>query len=153
MAVDIQLTTFSETDLAWAAGIVDGEGCIHIARNGPERWLLRVSVCNTDFRMTGRLFGLFGGNLCGVTFHRNSRSTKAQEKWEICGAKAAEFLKRIRPFLVVKGEQVDVAIRSRQFVRKGGSDADKDHWKIAEMERCAFFLSRMKDEPWLSIPK
>src|SRR5687767_2509387 len=46
------------TDLAWAAGIVDGEGYVSI----DTTFVLRLSVSNTDPRITDRLLHLFGGS-------------------------------------------------------------------------------------------
>ena len=47
-----------ESDLAWAAGIVDGEGCISLhtvkAKHGPC-YVLRLSVTNTSLLMLHRL--------------------------------------------------------------------------------------------------
>jgi len=46
----------TEREKAWAAGIIDGEGCIWINSNR-----LMLEVFNTDIRMPQKLKDLFGG--------------------------------------------------------------------------------------------
>lgn len=111
------------TDLAWAVGIVDGEGCISLIRikrydsyGTGVTFDLRLDVANTDPRMPARLKTLFGGSICPNTQDKrpNRRPTWG---WHIHGAKAAAVLRAMRPYFCIKGEQADVAILSRNFVR------------------------------------
>ena len=99
-------------DLAWAAGVVDGEGCIHIATTRDRRvagtyvrYDLRVSVANIDPRMCLRLRDLFGG---GLTAYSRARG-RPYLVWAVSGARAVQILHELYPFLVCKQDQAEVA--------------------------------------------
>lgn len=106
-------TTAKDTDLAWAAGIVDGEGCIHIKmqadkRRGTNRHVLVVSVVNTDPRMVQRLHDVFGGYV-GLG-NKPSGRRRRRFVWIAQAWGAAAFLQAISPYIVSKQDQVEVAL-------------------------------------------
>jgi len=95
--------------LAYCAGIIDGEGCISI-HDGPRQrnWTIRVTVDMQSEKIINFLIGTFGGH--------SNRVEKATAKyaiyyWYMCGAKAFEILKKIKPYLVEKRPQADEAIK------------------------------------------
>ena len=103
-------------DLAWTAGIIDGEGSIFVMtqkRKDRERdtnYVLRVSVQSTDPFMTAELKKMF---LDGAEFsvQRDNRPECSDTmKWQINGRRAAKFLRSILPFMRVKAEQAKLAI-------------------------------------------
>ena len=137
-----------QTDLAWAAGIVDGEGSICLIKCHRQDeyglrygWDLRVDVGNTDPRMLIRLRAIFG---CGG-IGPNSKDNRPNRlpSWGIHwhGNNAAEVLRLIRPFLVIKGEQADVALESSAFVRH---DKRADVKKADAMNQCHLKLRGLK---------
>jgi hypothetical protein len=113
---------------AYAAGLIDGEGCIHISKEKPEtmeravnsKYGLTVIVDMADGKGIDLLYGLFGGKIKQVdTNKRKSFIPYTFDKswhWEIYGTKAKEMLKKIYPFLRIKKEQARIAIdfRTRQ---------------------------------------
>lgn len=114
-------------DLAWCAGIMDGEGSIFVMkqkRKDRERdvnYILRVSVQSTDPYMTKELLNLFPD---GAEFnvHRDKHNNYSDTlKWQLSGKKAARFLKEILPFMRVKMEQAKLAIEFQETTKK--------HWK------------------------
>lgn len=96
----------------WAAGIIDGEGCIHLARpcGRSKLWDLQVIVVNTNRPMLEKLSQLFGGNISRPRADDTKR--KPVYRWYVRGDGAVEALKRMRPWLVTKAAQADVAISS-----------------------------------------
>lgn len=106
-----------DTDLAWTAGIVDGEGCIDIRKMRPTgnpkrpygKYICALRVSNTDVRMVMRLKELFGGNVQGPRLLR--LSTKPAYEWILVGGKATNAIRAICPFLVVKREQAELYLR------------------------------------------
>jgi hypothetical protein len=110
----------TETDLAWAAGIVDGEGSIVIesATNSRKCHVLRVIVANTDPRMPLALRALFGGTVLPTkkqqAHHRQAWS------WVVSTAQAHAVLVAIRPYLICKAEQADLGIEFGTTKRKAG---------------------------------
>jgi hypothetical protein len=110
------------TDLAWAAGIIDGEGHIQISRrklDKPTRktagWSFCVRVGNTDPRMTDRLWQLFGGSVQGPRFNR--LASRPSYEWVAMSAIGRHVLEAILPYLVVKHDQAEVAIRFAATIR------------------------------------
>lgn len=105
------------TILAYAAGIVDGEGCINSNGIKPESNKLgsiRVAVSNTDRRVIEWLQENFGGSIYDYpqTEKRNYYS------WQVFCKKAELFLRAICPYLIIKQEQAEVAIELRNLKRK-----------------------------------
>uniref|UniRef100_A0A6M3L8C4 Homing endonuclease n=1 Tax=viral metagenome TaxID=1070528 RepID=A0A6M3L8C4_9ZZZZ len=88
-----------ETERAWTAGIIDGEGCIWLDRNRPM-----LEVWNTDIRMLEKLKGLFDGMIYEV-IRKNRPRTKICWRWRITGKKVIYCLEMILPYLTIKGEK------------------------------------------------
>lgn len=106
-------------DLAYAAGIIDGEGCITIAKSPVYRnrrqlnpqYQLRVAVVMTDPSACKWLHEKWpGGFSCLHPERYNSRARKTYA-WNLTANKAASFLGAIRPFLKIKHRQAMVAIQ------------------------------------------
>lgn len=130
--------------LAWAAGIVDGEGYIRFKRgkyrSGNVAYLLQVSVTNTDIRMLEALQKLFRGVIYQSAV---SDDTKMDcWTWTASHGGAEKVLRAIRPFLVVKKEQADLALLSRKHTIRGPKSRGSEF-----MEANVDEMSRLKREP------
>lgn len=112
-----------ETDLAYAAGIVDGEGCVCIFKakaRGLKRiygYRMSVSVKNTNEGLINWLESLFGGGGRKLTGRSNCKDVWT---WELYAYKASDFLKLIYSYLRIKRPQADIAIEFQKSKRKGG---------------------------------
>ena len=104
-------------ELCWAAGIIDGEGCISIHRrhsatdkklNHSPYYRLDLKVKMVHKPAIERLMNIFGvGNL-----HRSlpgKRSRRMLWRWDITGNQCINVLQLIRPYLVVKSKEADIA--------------------------------------------
>jgi len=91
-----------DTDLAYAAGFFDGEGCIMIAKNGA----VDVRITNTALNVLQKLQSVFGGNIG----NRTQRVNKKQYSYCFYGDNAIEFIKKIKPFLVEKLPQAETIL-------------------------------------------
>lgn len=92
------------TDLAYAAGMVDGEGCIHILyHRGRGHHSINVIITNTDPRVAEWLLERFGGRV----HHPRERV----DNWTVSARKAAAFLELVYPYLVIKKEQADLVLK------------------------------------------
>lgn len=113
-------------DLAWTAGIIDGEGSIFVMKQGRtdrERdvnYILRVSVQSTDPYMSHELQKMWPD---GAEFNVQRREEHYSNtlKWQLSGKKAARFLSEIKPFMRVKHSQAELAIEFQSTTKK--------HWK------------------------
>ena len=124
------------TDLAYLAGIVDGEGYIGISadhRNrNPDRpcWRLRVVVTNTNEWLMHHLKFSIGG---GTIRLRNGNLMPCYQ-WSIERGKAAEFLKLILPYLRLKKPQAELAIKFQASVTRSTRKLTEGQLAVREAE-------------------
>jgi len=101
--------------LAYLAGLFDGEGCVTFAPNyarAPGTGSLRAGVVNTDLDLLTPFRTAFGGRI--VRLGRSRAHWRAAFQWYACGDTASNALVALRPFLVAKGPQVDLALQIRE---------------------------------------
>ena len=104
----------SDTDWAYAAGFVDGEGCIAIVRSftparGRYYYGVHVVVANTDREVLEWFKSLWGGSVVIVSSVRPAMSRTAWN-WRCATTIAKPFLTGIGPWLRVKRPQCDNAL-------------------------------------------
>jgi hypothetical protein len=103
------------TDHAWAAGIIDGEGCIAIKRSrGYFVLALTVGQSGHDEpAMLRRLVELYGGTVRrGTVDARPGR--RRRWDWTVVGRQAEVVLRQVAPYVVAKREQLDLALEYRR---------------------------------------
>lgn len=140
------------TDLAYVAGIVDGEGCIdihHRIRPGHNyaELVMRVSVTSTDLWLCHMLKMGFGGKVSERSGLPSTR--KRTFDWKIERNSAADFLKLILPYMHLKGPQAELAI---QFQSQRGQHATRhseERRAVAEAQR--IMLQEMKHNKLSSV--
>ena len=99
-----------ETDLAWAAGFIDGEGTVVVVhRKDDDSFGLRLVVSQTVERPLQTLKDMFGGSVYQRKDNRKE-SYKTLWTWQAAGQTAQETLKAIYPFLQVKSHQAAIAL-------------------------------------------
>lgn len=108
--------------IAWAAGFIDGEGTICISKGKPSkngvspRYNLVVQAGGTRLEPLLRLQSLFGGSI-----HTHNYNSRAKESWKpysiwyISTLKAVSCLKRVLPYLTIKGEQASLGLDLQQL--------------------------------------
>lgn len=98
------------TDYAWAAGFVDGEGCVslhlHTRRPGTKYPLVQLIVVQKDRRPLDHLQVIFGANETIGTTRRGPKH-RTYYRLVFSGRRAAEVLTKLLPHLILKR---DVAI-------------------------------------------
>lgn len=100
-----------EVQLIYLAGIVDGEGHIRISDNTRRRgnktytWpTKRIVVANTNKELMEWLIDNFGG-----AYHSRPKPYEHYQQgyaWEITGENAVMLGNRLKPYLIVKKEQL-----------------------------------------------
>jgi len=127
-----------DTDAAWAAGFFDGEGYVGIARRR-NKWLrkkdntiqeytafcLVVKIGQVVEEPLIKLQKLFGGSIAKTARHKTKTNWHQIRNWEIQGPAAETFLIKVRPYLIVKAQQADIALQYRLTVNKGKLDEEK----------------------------
>lgn len=111
-----------KAEYAYAAGLIDGEGCIGI-RSYKKRELmfylltLEVTMGRKGYDSLKKMQLVFGGNLKKLS-ERTERHD-AVWRWSMSGVVAEKVIKEIFPFLIVKSEQAGLAIRFCQMRERG----------------------------------
>ena len=90
------------TELAYFAGFFDGEGCVAAYR---RKYV--VSLTNCDVRPLVRARELWGGFISRQTVESRKFALRDLWRWQIYGQKSRAFLEAIRPFSLLKREQID----------------------------------------------
>jgi len=115
----------TETTYAYIAGILDGEGTIHIT----NQFNLRVSIRNTSKDVVAWMQKIAGeGNIYG-----DKRRQKTCYSLELCSNKAARFLIPLLPYLKIKKAQAKLALSFQENMIQGRRlTPTKKAWR----ERC-----------------
>lgn len=104
-----------KTDLAYTAGIIDGEGCISLSRYGKGDTYyisLSVSVGNTNEWLIQWLKFSYGGRtILKGGKNRQGKNWKPCWEWIISSNEALDFLRLLYPYLRLKKAQTEIAIR------------------------------------------
>lgn len=117
------MANISELDLAYAAGLIDGEGTIGITELKPNDALtkngMRVrkspqhriyAACTmTDEAPIMFLHLLFGGHI--QSLKSRGKNHKPTFRWSVASQTAAEFCEKISPYLRLKKPQAEIAAR------------------------------------------
>jgi len=104
-----------KTELAYVAGIIDGEGCIGIqtfktrGRRGGVRYGMYVTVANTNEWLIQWFKFNFGGCVCRTD--NSGSNNKDCWSWRIQTRQAADFLRLVLPYLQIKRFRAEVALQ------------------------------------------
>jgi hypothetical protein len=117
----------------WMAALVDGEGCINMSKHhhrnarGPA-YRVTVIVSNTNRAILDAIAALTG--LGKVTQSRPERTRwRAQFEWRTSGCgQSRTFLDEIQPWLIVKRQQAEVALKACAILTPG------NRWKHPDRE-------------------
>jgi hypothetical protein len=114
----------SETDWAYAAGFVDGEGCIAVVRSfvqSRQRYSygVHVVVANTDRTVLDWMQTLWGGWVVSVTSPGRGSGARPSWTWRApTGTSAEYFLSGIRPYLRLETRQCENAMDMIGLLRR-----------------------------------
>ena len=100
-----------QVQIAYYAGLFDGEGSVYIAKQykRSDGLCLVVSIAMTDTVALKSLVRDFGGCLSTCGRMPKPSHHKQPYKWTVKSQKAITFLRTIRPYTLVESEQIDVA--------------------------------------------
>lgn len=104
-----------ESDLAYCAGIIDGEGCFCISKRHktPPQWLAVIAVTMVTKEPLLFLQRILSGHISGSG---KTRTGKRQWHWAIEADKAKTVAKLLLPRLLVKQAQAKLLIAFREHV-------------------------------------
>ena len=109
--------TWSDTQLAYFAGIIDGEGCFYIQQPGGRTHTLRLFVMSTTEELIDYLHKTYGG--FKYSRKRENPRWKIRHEWCVDRSNLDLILPLIRPYLIVKQKHCDIAIEFRKTFLNG----------------------------------
>jgi hypothetical protein len=133
-----QTMTLREQEI-WAAGFFDGEGCIMISIHKPRgNCQLCVRASQIMKEPLEKMQELFGG-----TIYRHKQDAY---QWQVATQMAANMLKRVQPWLIVKRSQCDLALefqsrRHERFQHTTSAEKEQDFQDYQKMRQ----LKKVRD--------
>ena len=100
------LNRLNETESAYIAGIIDGEGNVSIFWT--NSWCISVRVSNTDRRLMDWLVKTVGYGYI-QTKRPGAGNHKPCLAWDVKNGQAIDLLAQVRPWLVLKHRQSEIA--------------------------------------------
>ena len=131
----------NETDIAWLAGIIDGEGNLHVGRktaksNGRRYLDVKVMVSSTDMRMIKRISEIYKS--INIVFHF-ARVNMGRGSWKPAisintanQGSCKKILKTVLPYLVNKKDLASSVVEIIEFVQgfpKGGNTVHHNYFE------------------------
>lgn len=141
------------TDLAYAAGLVDGEGCIYgISKvyNGNLRTVVRLSILMCSKSTIERIHSKFGGSLYELP-HREGRPDRFL--WQVGCSHAGPVLRALIPYLIEKRAQAVVALQLLDLLKSWGGDGKISRIPQDNAEARIHLCKQLKQlkRPWENI--
>jgi len=101
--------------LAYLAGLIDGEGSVGIMRNKRNNLLMAhyhpyIQVCGTSERLMQWVHSKFGGKFAKQTDSRTSKGFKQMYFVRWSYRKAYALAKELLPYLILKSEKAQVIV-------------------------------------------
>lgn len=104
----MDIINISRDQKNYIAGIIDGEGHFYLAQHkngrGEIRPQARIVITNTNLELIQWLKTTLGGNIC--LLKKQKETSKQCYQWRIAGRKARELAFDVKPYLIVKKDQV-----------------------------------------------
>lgn len=91
----------SDIEIAYTAGIIDGEGCIRMQKNRG----IYLAVGNTSLDLLVWLRDRWGGKIYDSIAHLKLPNSKRFYQWQLHGKHALFVVEKIAPFLIIKQKQ------------------------------------------------
>jgi hypothetical protein len=142
--------SLQEIEIAYIAGLVDGEGSIGVSASSHSltNYRIKLDITMCDRQAIDFAASVFGGKV--VQLKHKTSSGKAIYSWVLWCQKAANVLEQLIPYLLIKRDRAQKAVQlarmmkraNAAIVREGGSiDLVSIRHAIAGEIRSANFTS------------
>lgn len=151
---------YKATDLAYMAGIVDGEGCFwlgEIPKKDGDGYVTKhyrgvLKIDNTDKRLLDWIDTVFSGT---ASARCRTTSTKQFEReiftWTATGDRLLDMCELLLPYLIIKKEQCTIMIKFRKtYTANLGSNKLSDE-AIAVRQECLEAIRKLNSR-WHLYP-
>lgn len=115
---------WNDRDLAYLAGLFDGEGTVEARENKRKDraadWTLRLGIFNTDGNLMRWLVDTFGGTVNVIGKKNRPMARRDVYVWRIPVRKHESLIQALVPHLIVKRSQVELSLHLLQLMGKPG---------------------------------
>lgn len=130
-----------KTDLAYVAGLFDGEGSVSIVKGTKaNNYHLQISLGSTDEWICQSLKMMFGGSVS--LKNKASEHIHACWQWSMGSRQAYNMLLLILPYLHIKRPQVEIAIKFQEAKTGRGFGKGSNKF-LTEKERALREVQRL----------
>ena len=119
----MKINNLTDTDAAYLAGIIDGEGSINLSRvhkNSPDHtttYFIRLRVTNTHRGLLDWIVLKVGYGSVGKMKNYDSKYNRKQAyQWNLSNQRVVDVLRQVYPYLKVKRLQAEVAFEYQKTV-------------------------------------
>jgi len=119
----------SLSDLAYCAGVFDGEGCVTLTKDGDSNYRLRLKITSTDYSVLTWLQDHFGGSI--NLSRKETDNNKESWDWYCKTEDQIVFLFGILPYTIIKRAQIIEAL-NYHFEKQNGGKLTEDEFALRE---------------------
>lgn len=111
---------YNPIHLAYLAGIIDGEGCIHIGyyfnkSQNRSTYHTMIQVSNTEKTLIEWLTNNFGGKAALYTKAQTPKNSRQiPYVWKLGGDNLTHICRLILPYMICKKDQIEIMIKMRE---------------------------------------
>ena len=131
---------------AYAAGLVDGEGCIlisHVKRADTYALRVAVAMVTKGTPILSVMLRQWGGRLNEMKPETERNVPKT--RWAVDGEEAAAFLEAIAPHLILKQGQASLGLQLQALIRAGRAERGRHHWTQETRREAQMLKDRIHD--------
>ena len=106
-------------NIHYLAGLFDGEGYVYIfkkVRGNHVGYYLSTGITMCHRPLMESIHKKFGGHLNGNRAELRNPNNRTQFMWGAANKVAADFLRKIRPYVLIKGEQIDIGLTLQNHI-------------------------------------
>jgi len=150
-------TDHTIAQIAYLAGLVDGEGCIYIGHGKQGKygsgyqWHSMLKITSCDEALIVWLENVFGGSKDSrYRWTSKQKFTRPVYNWQATGPMLDYILPLIEPYLIIKAKQCDVMKRYRLTSKNIGSKRlppDVNEQRILLLKELRNLNSRFHEHP------
>lgn len=149
---------YTIAQLAYLAGLLDGEGCFHICDkvikprksrgirktkkvwNARTNFSLMITICNTNLEVLNWLKDVFGGFVY-IAKKPGKPGWDIKKAWHMPCGPSRQILEAVLPYLIIKKNQAKLMIEGRKII-----DANPKRIKLPEesYQHLFFLATNMK---------
>jgi hypothetical protein len=117
------------SDLAYCAGVFDGEGCVTLTRDKELTYRLRLKITSTEYSVLAWIQEHFGGTI--NLSRKETDNNKESWDWYCKTEDQIVFLFGILPYTIIKRAQIIEAL-NYHFEKQNGGKLTEDEFALRE---------------------